>query len=254
MAAAVSFLGAAVGVVGAAGGGLPLGRTLGVEVAGALWNRIAPAGLGRAAIRVRFLMSAGRTTERALAATALISLVGAAVHLMGVIFAWLAMGKPTSTLATVGTQGGGLALPVLAVLVALAAAALWFATTASGRELRRRWRTRTQRLYLELRELATDGPALTELFVGPIAASAAFVLAFWAAGHAVGIGVGLAPLAFVYLAGTAAANSVPTPGGWASVQLRTERWRRCWYSGWLRSGCPVQPACLPGSGCAGAAR
>jgi hypothetical protein len=72
---------------------------------------------------------------------------------------------------------------------------------------------------LELRELATDGPALTELFVGPIAASAAFVLAFWAAGHAVGIGVGLAPLAFVYLAGTAAANSVPTPGGVGAAEV-----------------------------------
>jgi uncharacterized membrane protein YbhN (UPF0104 family) len=67
-ASALSYLMAAIALLGASGQQLTLGRTWIVQVASAFTNRVLPAGLGGMATNIRYLEAEGSTRPAAVAA------------------------------------------------------------------------------------------------------------------------------------------------------------------------------------------
>ena len=82
---AVTYLMAAISLIGATGQPLAVGRTWAVQLAAAFTNRLAPAGLGGMATNVRYLEAAGVTRPAAVGAVGLNSVAGFLVHLVGVL-------------------------------------------------------------------------------------------------------------------------------------------------------------------------
>lgn len=215
---AASFLASGLGLVGASGRRVSLHRTSAVELAGAFCNRLTPAGVGRMVLRVKYLRRAGLSGEAAAAAVAVASVVGGTVHGAGVVVAGL--------LAT-SSPGGAPPLPsgrvagtvAAVVLVLAAAAAAGVSTSRNAAAMCRAWGRRASLMRAEVGRLAGDRAALIRLLAGHVGSTLSFVGAFWAAGRAVGLGLGLAASAFVYLVGTAAANTVPVPGGLGPTEI-----------------------------------
>jgi uncharacterized protein (TIRG00374 family) len=217
LAIAASFVAAAIGVVGAVQRKVPVGRTVAAELAGTFCNRLTPAGVGRTALRARYLVCAGLSVERAASAVALSSIVGAVVYLAGLSAASMLTqdGSPIS----MAVSPGGVAVFCCSVVL-LAFLAIEVSSPRWRQCARRhRWKMRIHNLGHELRDLARDPWAMTALLAGPLLASAAYVVAFWAALHSVGATIGITSAAMVYVSATAVATAVPVPGGVGAAEI-----------------------------------
>lgn len=232
---AMTFLASGLGMVGASRRRVTLPLAAAVELAGAFCNRITPAGVGRTLLRVRYLRRAGLSLEAAGSAVAVASLVGGAVHAAGIGLAGLA------AVSFSGAAPTGPKLPSMVVLFAAAAvlAALYAVATASGSAravgLKATCTARGRALRVEMALLRSDPSALMRLAAGHVLASVAYIGAFWAAGRAVGLGIGLSAAALVYLVGTAAASAVPVPGGVGPAEMALT-------AGLTAAGAPPAPA------------
>ena len=207
-AVVLSFLASATGIAAAAGGTVTISRTALVEVAGSFCNRLAPGSLGGTVLRIRYLTCAGLSMERAVAAVTVIGVAGGLAQATGI------------TTALVTSHGArGLPAPPPGVMVAVAGVLLglpgllWLLRRTGFGRVPRRWRDFARELAAGLRELTHDRSRLLSITAGPVMSSAARVLAFWAAAHAVGLGVSVGTAMLVYLAGTALAGAAPVPGG-----------------------------------------
>lgn len=212
-----SFLASAVGMVGTVQGRVPLGRTLAVEFAGTFCNRLTPAGVGRTALRARYLVCAGLSVERAASAVALSSIVGAVAYFIGLSAASVATqtGNPVS----MAVSPGGIAIFCCSVALLVFLAFESSSHRWRSCERRRRWTSRLRRLRHEMRDLSRDRWALIALIAGPLLASVAYVVAFWAALHSVDASVGLISAGVVYVSATAVAAAVPVPGGVGAAEI-----------------------------------
>ena len=217
LAVALSFLAAAVGIAGAVQGQVPVGRTVAAELAGAFCNRLTPAGVGRTALRARYLVCAGLTVERAASAVALSSIVGAVAYLGGMAAAGVAMQDGSA--ASMAVSPGGVAIYCCSVLLLVCLAVESSSLRWRRSERRRRWTARARILGNELRSLCKDPLAMTALIAGPLVASAAYVIAFWAALHSIGADIGLTSAALVYVTATSVATAVPVPGGVGAAEI-----------------------------------
>jgi undecaprenyl-diphosphatase len=203
-------------IAGASGQTLPLGRTTAMELAGTFLNRIAPAGLGRAAIAVRFLIGHGLTAERAVSAVAIGSVVSAVAHFGAALMAWALVARAgvklphlitTQTLLIAG-----------AVIVAVATALVAVAKLGRGR-LCNGAKTRARDLGRDLARLATDPGASARLVGGACAVHLAYLICFVVSLRAAGIHISPAVAALAYFAGTAVADLAPTPGGLGPAEV-----------------------------------
>jgi undecaprenyl-diphosphatase len=184
--------------------GLPIGTTSVVQLAAAYANRMAPGGLGGAALRERYLERAGIDPITAVASIGLIQAAGAIVHVIA--------------LAALAAWFGDFALPpfqvpprvevavAAAVVVALAGAAL---TPLSRRPVLRALRAATASLQRLLRRPARA----VALLAASAAVLTAYIATFVMCLQGYGAEVSIAHLAFVYLAANAVATASPTPSG-----------------------------------------
>lgn len=202
-------------VVGASGRELPLGRTFAVELAGSFLNRIAPGGLGRAMLSVRYLTRHGLTPERAVSTVAIGSAVGVVAHIVAVTTAW-----------SFASQSGG-QMPSFVnprILVAAAAVVTVAAVIGTG-VLRARphladaARRRGADLIKDIIGLASDGRSSTRLIVGALAVRVMYVACFLVSLQAAGVTVDPALAALAYFAGTAIASAAPSPGGLGAAEV-----------------------------------
>jgi uncharacterized membrane protein YbhN (UPF0104 family) len=216
LTAAATVPASAICIAGASGRSLPLGATTAVELAGTFLNRIAPAGLGRAAISVRYLTGRGLTTERAVSAVAIGSVVSGVAHVAAVLVAWLLVSRP------------GVALPQLlspdlllvgAVVLATLALVLIVFVATSRRGFMTSIRRRAADLLRDLSALATDPAATIRLVGGACAVHLGYLLCFVVSLRAAGIDLNPAVAALAYFAGSAVADLAPTPGGLGAAEV-----------------------------------
>jgi uncharacterized membrane protein YbhN (UPF0104 family) len=206
----------AICIAGASGRALPLGRTTAMELAGTFLNRIAPAGLGRAVIAVRYLTGHGLSTERAVSAVAIGSVVSAVAHVGAVLLAWLLAARAGVKLPHLVTgQNLVIAGGVVAALGLVMAALATFGGRRNAIPLIRRGRV----LARDLGRLATNPAAGARLVGGACAVHAAYLICFVVSLRAAGININPAVAALAYFAGTAVADLAPTPGGLGTAEV-----------------------------------
>ncbi len=224
--AAVHYLAAALALRAAAGVPTPLDETTLVQLAAAAANRITPAGLGAAAVNVRYLGRRGLDAPTAIGAVAALSLLGAAADLL-VIGAlalgagWLGVHGSARQLALltahIRSRPGPARSPWLwAAVGGLAAIALLGWLLRHRAERVRRWGA----IVAPLRRLAHRPAALATLLAASAATTLVLAVAFAAsAGMLPGPRPASGPLLLVlgYLLGAAAGNAVPAPAGLGST-------------------------------------
>ena len=213
-ASALTYLAAAIALMGGAGRRLHLGRTWAAQVAAAFTNRLAPAGIGGMATNVRYLEASGTGTPEAVAAVGLNSVAGFVVHLVGVLAVLPLLG---ATHAQLHLGGPDLAdhWPLLAVVVVgLAGAGIvrW------GARIRRRAVPPAAEALRALASTLRNPHAALALIGGSIGVTAGYALALVAAAHAVFVGLPVATIVAVYLGGAAVASVAPTPGNLGALE------------------------------------
>jgi uncharacterized membrane protein YbhN (UPF0104 family) len=213
-ASALSYLMAAIALLGASGLHLKLGRTWIVQVASAFTNRVLPAGLGGMATNVRYLEAEGSTRPAAFAAVAANSAAGFLVHVIGILAI-----APLLRANRAHLNFWGPDLPdrwpyLFVVIIALTGAGLlrW------GRRLYQRvdapLRDATRALLRTLRNPSSAGL----LLFGSAGVTFAYALALTVACRAYGISLSVPVVLAIYLGASAIASVAPTPGGLGAIE------------------------------------
>jgi glycosyltransferase 2 family protein len=213
-AAALSYLGATVALVGAAPGSVPFLPAFASQVASSFTNRITPASVGGLALSTRFLARTGTAPAAAATAVGLSATAGAVVHVVLTVFA----------LAWAGSAGiGDLTLPeprtlvlTAGVVVGLVGAGL--AVPAARHFLVDRLSGPVASSIDAVRAVASSPRHLVLLVGGSALVTLANLAALSLSLQALGATVALSALAVIYLAGAAVGSAAPTPGGLGALE------------------------------------
>ncbi|WP_051653147.1 lysylphosphatidylglycerol synthase transmembrane domain-containing protein [Kitasatospora cheerisanensis] len=195
--------------------------TLAAQVAGSFVKVVAPGGVGGLALNTRYLQCAGIPTAQAMSSIGVSQLFGLVLHMLQLaVFS-----------ALVGVDSGGAgaessSLPSGWVLwLAGAATAVVAVSIAAVPSLRRRAQTLLRPLRAEvlprLLDLAQQPGRLASGVAGQLLVSMCFVVCLYCCTRAVGQHPGFNAVAVSFLAGNAAGNVVPTPGGIGGVESLT---------------------------------
>jgi uncharacterized protein (TIRG00374 family) len=218
-------VGAAAGVVGltvagavAQNGALaapaPFGTMCAVQLAGSLVNQLLPAGTGGMAVTMRFLRRQGLTRGAAAAAMGLNQIVGVIVHvtLLGTVLAVEPDSVPLPHLSAETI--------VISVLVATLAGLLVAVARRIPRpEGRESLVARVRNEVAKLSAVMRDPSQAAALWLGSLATPLLQAVALYAVARSVGVELTPWHLAAVYLAASALAAVVPTPGGLGALDL-----------------------------------
>jgi uncharacterized protein (TIRG00374 family) len=214
-AIAISYWISALALQIAVGARLPMRRTVLVQLAAAVANRLTPGSVGGAAVNVRYLTNVGYGVGEAAAAVAAIGVTHVVVAIFGLtLFGPAALGHEATTVA--GWFGGWwiwLLLGVVAVAVAFAV-------------IRRRWRRPANSARLRaaiadgvraMRELSVQPMRVAKLLLSASGVKAANLLALYATLWAFDGDVAGWRVAVAYLVGATSAEAIPSPGGLGAV-------------------------------------
>jgi uncharacterized membrane protein YbhN (UPF0104 family) len=215
-ASALTFVAAAVGLMGAVPQRLPLVKTAAAQLAGSFVNRIVPARVGGMATNLRYLQKQGVDLAVATAGIGVQQVSGLAMHVAfsAVFLVWAGRSAGDALNALPSSQTVLIGLTVLGALSGVLFLLPW------GRRLLGRWVLPPLRRSLGGVAAVTRSPLkLLELFGGAAFLTlmniAALVLSVYAFGatdvSAVVIGV-------VFLVGSAVSSVAPTPGGLGAVE------------------------------------
>lgn len=179
---------------------LPAHRAVRTVLATTAANAVTPAGVGGALLTMRVHRRSGLSTEQAVAATGVRSLVGALVA--------------TATTAVLASTVGLPALPTDApyVLLGVAVAALTVALAVP------RWRTRLGALTQAVRDLIRRPRCCAMLVVGCAGVTLAQLLTLQGAVAAVGGHLSWQTLLATLMGSAAARSAVPSPGGVGPIE------------------------------------
>jgi len=207
---AATYLGAALGQMGAVSQRLALLRTTAVQVASSFANRLTPGSIGGIGINVRYLVNAGIDRAEAIGAVALNTVAGVVVHLVGLVVALALLSR-----SEVGSTKLPRGWPVLAAVV-VALAGLGLALRSPGG--RRRLVPPMLRATRSLGDVLRRPAKAAELFGGSVMLTACYALALAASMKAFGADVALVKVVAVYLGAAAVAAFSPTPGGLGAME------------------------------------
>ncbi|GAA4715446.1 hypothetical protein Prum_004610 [Phytohabitans rumicis] len=212
-AVALTYVAGAVSQQGAVPRALPRRRLYVAQLAGVCANALVPAGLGAAAVSHRFLRRCGVSNVDAVTALALNSLAGAAIQ--ATILVGLCLAAPDRV--PVGRlERGPVQVLVLSVAVlAVAGAVAWILTSSRRRVLLKRVR---EQLAVVRATLANPRRALL-LFGGSAAGPLLQAITIMAVLHAIGRPLPALDVFVAYLAASAAAALVPSPGSVGSLDI-----------------------------------
>lgn len=214
IASALTYVGAALSMSGSVPDSVPLPGAFVSQLASSFTNRITPAKVGGLALNVRYLSKQGIDTATAATGVAVSTVAGVVVHvtLMAITVLWA---------GNVGMSTVSLPSPRILLLVAvvLAAAA---AVVAVVRPLREWCRCRAlpalRRSLRSFVEVMRSPQDVAMLLGGSALVTVANLAAFYVSLLAFGIDVPASTAALVFLAGSALAQAVPTPGGLGATE------------------------------------
>jgi undecaprenyl-diphosphatase len=209
-AAALTYLFAAVSMVGSVPQPIPFVPTLRLQVASSFANRIAPANTGALAVGVRFLQRTGVDSTVAATSVGLNMLGGVVMHVVLLL----------AFLAWTGTGGvGGFSLPdtstiLVVIAVVLAASGLVIVGVPA---LRRRvvppLLVQARKAAASLTDVVTDPGRVFALLGGSAGVTLMYIAALAAVVQAFGGGLTIPQVGAAYLVAAALGSVSPTPGG-----------------------------------------
>ena len=212
VAAMLSYVAAALMLMGFVPEKLPLGRTVLVQFAGSFVKLVAPAAVSGVAINTRYLQKRGIPPGQAVASVGASQLIGLAFHIaLLLLFAYIT-GSSTATSFT----------PSRTLVITLLAVAVLILVVVSVPRLRRMITTRLRPLFSgvipRLLDVLQSPRKIIEGFTGTLLLTIFFVICLDACVRAFGGSLNFAAVAIVFLAGNAIGSAAPTPGGLGAVE------------------------------------
>lgn len=208
---ALGFIGAGLALEAFAVRTLGLWNSIKVQVAASLVALVAPAGMGNAALNLRFVMRKGESTPQAITTVGLVQLAQIVVTLVFL-----------SGLALASGDLSNLSLPSPRMLIGLAALVLVIAGVMLIRPVREwLWRTAgptLKQVWPRLVWVAGSPSRLTRGFFGNFLLTASYVAALQACLEAFDYPLPLTTVAIAYLASNALGSVIPSPGGVGPVE------------------------------------
>jgi uncharacterized protein (TIRG00374 family) len=210
--ACLRYVGAALGLIGFVAERLPFMRTIWVQVASSFMGLVAPAGVGGAALNVRFLQRSGVPAAAAVASVALWQAGTFATTVVLLVLLNIISGANQTELLSVP----GEVLIALGVVVALGA--VIFAVPVGRKFVAARLRPYFDQVRPRIGSVLTRPGRLLTGLAGTLLQSIVTVLVMGACIDAFGSSVPWVVVAVVVLAGTALGSAAPTPGGLGAVE------------------------------------
>lgn len=190
---------------------IPLGQSILVQIAASLVTLVAPAGIGPAALNLRFLQKKNVATTPALATVTVVQVAQFATTVVFLAILMLATG-----------DFGMLSAPSRTVTTTIIAVVLVVGVLFMIRPLRRwiygKLRPTLEQIWPRLVWLGTHPQRLAYGFVGSILMTIAFVACFGFALKSFGYELPLVTLAVTYLVSNSIGSLVPSPGGIGPVE------------------------------------
>ena len=212
-ASALSYLAAALMLLGFVPERLRLWRTVQVQLAASFVKLVAPAAVGGIAVNTRYLQRAGVPPGQAAASVGASQLTGMGCHVLLILL----FGYVTNS------GGAGPSLPPSrAIIIALLAAAVLAVVVFSIGPLRRLVTSRTRSLFAgvvpRLLDVLQSPKKIATGMGGTLLLTVAFVVCLDASIRAFGGSMGFTTVAVVFLTGNALGSAAPTPGGLGAVE------------------------------------
>lgn len=208
----LTLLGAACTLIAFTPNRLPLWRTVLVQLAGSFVALATPAGIGPAALNMRYLNRKQVPTATGLAVVALMQVSQVVVTVLMLL---------VLSLAT-GTGGGLVLLPSATMLIALVLVVAAVLVVALMPPLRAivwaKVAPTLRQLWPRLSEMLSQPTRFAMGLGGNLMMSFGYVMAFYAAMRAFGFTLGIANVAVIYLVGNTIGALLPTPGGLGGVE------------------------------------
>jgi glycosyltransferase 2 family protein len=210
---ALSYVAAAVSLIGFVPEQLKFGRTMLAQLAASFVTLVTPAAVGGATLNIRYLQRSGVPPAKATASVGAAQVIAFVLHiLLLVIFAALTGASTVHTL-----RPPDWVYYVLAGLVVLVLAAM--AVPRGRRLVRARLAPALGQVLPRLLDLLHSPRKLAEGLGGALGLTLIYVLCLAACVHALGGSVSLTGIAVVYLTGSAIGSAAPTPGGLGAVEV-----------------------------------
>ncbi|SDI01687.1 conserved hypothetical protein [Sinosporangium album] len=211
-AAGITYLAAALLLMGFVPEKLPLGRTVLAQFAGSFVKLVAPAAVSGVAINTRYLQKRGIPPGQAVASVGASQLVQLVFHVLLLLFFAYITGSSTAPTFT----------PSRGLLVALLAVALVVLAALGIAPLRRVVVKRTRSLFSgvvpRLLDVLQSPRKILQACSGTLLLTISFVACLDASLRAFGGELNFAAVAVVFLAGNAIGSAAPTPGGLGAVE------------------------------------
>ena len=210
----VTYVGAAMGIMGSVPDRLPLGSTFLCQLAATFSNRVTPAQVGGYAVNLRYLQKQGLDTPTAATGVGLNTIGGVLVHVPLLVVFLIAAGSETSlslplpsssafaVIAGVFVVAGAVAVAIPRVRAFLRTKVLGTLRTAVG----------------SLGAVARRPAKLGLLLGGSAIVTLGYSLSLYASVLAFGGGVSFVAVTAAYLAGSIVASAAPTPGGLGAAE------------------------------------
>jgi uncharacterized protein (TIRG00374 family) len=206
-----TWIGAALTLVAFAPSKLPFGKTILAQMAGSFVALATPAGIGPAALNLRYLNRKGIQTAMGVAVVALMQTSQVVITVLILLVLTLATGS-----------GGLISLPSTAVLMAIGLVVLAVVALMLVPAIRN-WAwgkvaPTLRQLWPRLSAMLAQPQRLLLGLAGNVTMSVGYVLAFYAALQAFGQVLNPVDVAVIFLVGNTVGALVPTPGGLGGVE------------------------------------
>jgi undecaprenyl-diphosphatase len=214
VASAMTYVGAAVGMIGSVPARLQIWPTIMAQVASSFANRITPAKVGGMAINVRFLQQEGLRVSTAVAAVGLNTIAGFAVHVALLVLAGYAAGNAEAT--SIPLPSEQTILLVVAGVILLSGVIMLL--PIGRRLITQNLRPAVRTALAGIGTVAKRPTKVLALLGGSLILTSSYGLAMLASLRAFGDDTPVAVVFAVYLVAAAVATAAPTPGGLGATE------------------------------------
>ena len=209
--ACLIWVGSAVPLMALSPEKLRFGDTLIAQVAASIITVIAPAGVGPAALNLRYLRKRRVPTAAAVTTVTLMQISQALITIILLLLVMVSAGSSLSVSLPYGTILAVVAVVMLAVgvIVAVPKVRRWI-----WAKIQPTW----QQVYPRLLWIIGQPRRLAAVVAGNLLMNIGYVGAFWTAMIAMGGSLNFSTVAITYLTANAAGSFIPSPGGIGTVE------------------------------------
>jgi uncharacterized membrane protein YbhN (UPF0104 family) len=211
-ASAMSYVMAAIAMIGTVGPSVPFGAAFLVQIATGATTLAAPAGLGSAGLNVWYLEREGLPRHDAVTSAVLNGLAGGAVHVVGMVIAFVSLSHLVARPSLTSVVDGPL-LAAVAGLALLSAGIVLILTVRRSPHFMADLRASVLASWRTAQQLLRRGDRLAPLIGGSVGLTLANGFTLWASAQALGLPLDLPTAIAIELTVEALAGLSPTPGG-----------------------------------------